>query len=171
MKKWKRWKKIQAVRPLQSAPLRHRQPACPFSPQTPASAETRRRSRSGSAWQRAGVEWVETMSFVAQAAKGGGVGDGGEKVLDRVKTKQNKKRLRNARKCSPGNTRAPLKTRIEDCASEVSTERNERGPFRMDGACPSSALSLGGNGSGTTEVSPGPVAHSLGGPSAPLGLR
>lgn len=91
VKEWKRWKKIQAVRPLQSAPLRHRQPACPFSPQTPASAETRKRSRSGSAWQRAGVQWVETMSFVAQAARGGGLGDAGKKVLDRVKTKQNKK--------------------------------------------------------------------------------
>jgi hypothetical protein len=34
VKKWKRLKKIQAVRPLQSAPPGHRQPASPFSPQT-----------------------------------------------------------------------------------------------------------------------------------------
>lgn len=34
LKKWKRLKKIQAVRPLQSAPQGHRQPASPFSPKT-----------------------------------------------------------------------------------------------------------------------------------------
>lgn len=56
----------------------------PLSSPNPSSAETRRRSRRGCAWRRAGVKWVETMSFVAQAAKGGGHR---EKVLDRLKKK------------------------------------------------------------------------------------
>lgn len=85
-------------------------PACQslFSP-NPASAEPRRRSSMGCAWRRAGAEWVETMSFVAQVAKGrrGEAGRRGKGI------EQGGKRLKNARKCYPGNTRAPQKTRIE----------------------------------------------------------
>lgn len=56
----------------------------PLSSPNPSAAETRRRSSRGCAWRRAGVKWVETMSFVAQAAKGGHRG----KVLDRLKKKK-----------------------------------------------------------------------------------
>lgn len=56
----------------------------PLSSPNPSSAETRRRSSRGCAWRRAGVKWVETMSFVAQAAKGGHR----EKVLDRLEKKR-----------------------------------------------------------------------------------
>lgn len=76
VKKWKRLKK-DTSRSTVTECSPGTPPACQslFSP-NPTSAETRRRSSRGCAWRRASAEWVETMSFVAQVAKGrwGGAG-------------------------------------------------------------------------------------------------
>lgn len=101
--------------------------------------------------------------------RGGGGGRRGEG------TGQVMKRLRGARKCYPGHTRAPRETRTRGRAIEIINNemgKTSYGHFgERDGACPGLSLRLGGNGPGTTEVKPGSVAHSLGGLFGPLGLR
>lgn len=47
----------------------------------PQHRQERAGATRGCAWRRAGVKWVETMSFVAEA--GGGEGGTGEKIPDR----------------------------------------------------------------------------------------
>lgn len=86
----------------------------PLSSPNPSSAKMRRRSSRGCAWRRAGVKWVETMSFVAQAAWGGG-GTGkrywiGLKKKKRLRIEERKKVL------SRQHSRA---TKDPDCAAEI----------------------------------------------------
>lgn len=86
--------------------------------------------------------------------------------------------MRNARKCYPGNTHAPQKTRTDDCAVEIINNEMRKmnrktswGHFgEIDGACPGLSLRLGGNGPETTEVKLVSEAHSLSGLFASLGL-
>lgn len=106
-------------------------PPPPSLPPPKLQEERASAASRGSAWRRAGLKWGETMSFVAEAAAGsrrkgyrrGGEGTcgGGEGIWGGL-----------ARKCYPGNHRAPPRTRIESSEIQIiimTMRKKKRRPF------------------------------------------